>query len=230
MIDFIYKLVDVLPTWPQGSKKSLSQISEITGTSMPHVVQYLSEGLGRDLEISGVITNDEATEAVKLLSRRIQPQIDERERLLAERRAFALSSYERVNEKLRRLQGAGNWHGAFRTLSYFAGQFEDDLPKDVLISACAEAVRFGIKSQANMQELGQWLQKGVAVALSLRSRYGIEEALDLIDAYGEYFLQENSGKGPLLLGNVLAALEEPAAQYELWEEYKSLIEQLYPET
>ena len=230
MIDFIYKLNEVLPSWPTGARRSLTQISELTGTSMPHLIQYLSEGLGKDLEVGGFITSDEAVEAIELLSKRIQPQIEERERMLEERRHFAMRAYDRTMEKMRVMQLDGKWHAAFRTLSYFTGQYEHDLAKDVLISLCSETVRTGIKAEANMQELGQWLQKGVAIAMAQHSRQGIEEALDLIDAYGEFFLSEDSGKGPLLLGNILAVLEEPAARYELWEEYKSLVGQLYPET
>ena len=83
---------------------------------------------------------------------------------------------------------------------------------------------------ADIQELGRWLEMGVAVALHRHSKNGIEEALDLIDAYGEHFLSEDTGKGALILGNLLAALEEPAARFELWEDYKALINQLYPIT
>lgn len=230
MIDFIYKLNEVLPTWPAGTRRSLTQLSEITGTSMPHVIQYLSEGLGRDMDISGAVSGEEVLEALELLSQRIQPEIEERERHLAERRDIAIAAYDRVLEKVQVLQLGKNWHGAFRTLSYFTGQYQEDLPKDVLISLCSETVRAGIKSGANMQELGQWLQKGVAVAMAQHNRQGIEEALDLIDAYGDTLLAEESGKGAMLLGNILAVLEEPAARYELWEEYKSLVGQLYPET
>ena len=85
-----------------------------------------------------------------------------------------------------------------------------------------------LKANENIQELGRWLEMGVAVALHRHSKNGIEEALDLIDAYGENFLTEETGKGALILGNLLAALEEPAARFELWEEYKALINQLYP--
>jgi hypothetical protein len=32
----------------------------------------------------------------------------------------------------------------------------------------------------------------------------------------------------MILGNLLAVLEEPAARFELWDTYKALINQLYP--
>ena len=228
MIDFIYRLNDMIPSWPHGTRWTLAHISEVTDTSVPHVLQYLSEGLGREVDIAGLISSDEALEAINNLSQKIRPEIEERERQIAQRRAHALTAFDRIMDKVRIMQAQGNWHGTFRTLSYFAGQHQDDLPRDVLITLCSDAVRAGIKSGANMQELGQWLQKAVATAMSSHTKDGVEEALDLIDAYGDYFLNEDSGKGALLLGNILAALEESAARYELWEQYKNLVDQLYP--
>lgn len=230
MIDFIYRLNDIIPSWPAGARWTLNHISDVTETSIPHILQYLSEGLGKEIDVAGLVTCEEAIEAINVLSQKIRPEIEERERRIAERRAYALQAFDRIMDKLRIMQAQGNWHSAFRTLSYFAGQHQDDLPRDIFITLCSDAVRVGIKSNANMQELGQWLQKAVATAMSSHTKEGVEEALDLVDAYGDYFLSEDSGKGPLLLGNILAVLEEPAARYELWEQYKNLVGQLYPAT
>ncbi len=121
-----------------------------------------------------------------------------------------------------------DYHKAFRTLTYFVGEFERDLPDDVIVTTCSDAIRFGIKAKENIQELGRWLQKAVATSMKVQGRNSVEEALDLLDAYGEHFLNEGSGKGSLIVGNILAALEEPAARFELWEQYKALVGQLYP--
>mgnify|MGYP001595806702 CR=1 FL=1 len=228
MIDFIYKLNDVLPSWPNGSKWNLKQISEATQTSLPHVLQFLCEGLGKEVDISATIGLDEATEAILYLSKRVKNQIEQREREFAEKRAKALTTYEKLCEKIRQTQMLGNWHNAFRTLSYFAGESEAVLPRETMLTVVSEIIRTGIKAQANIQELGQWLQKGIAIGMSYHSKDGLEEALDLIDAYGEHFLADDSGKGPLVIGNILAVLEEPCARYELWENYKNMINQLYP--
>lgn len=228
MIDFIYRLNDALPIWSSDSKWSLKQIAEATDTSIPHVLQYLSEGLCKEIDVSGSISVDEATEAILLLSKKIQPEIEERERLLAERREEAIRQYYRITDKAQQMQIDQRWHTAFRTLSYFAGENESDLPQEILINLCSEVVRCGIKAKANIQELGQWLQRGVAVALSLHSQEGMRECLDLLEAYSDVFLNDDSGKGPLIVGNLLAILEEPCARFELWQEYKSLVESLYP--
>jgi hypothetical protein len=228
MIDFIYKLNSILPTWPNGTHWSFAQVAEATDTSIPHVIQFLAEGLAKEVDVSGVISLEEAHQAIDLLSRKMRPQIEAREKLLAEKRKKASQHYERMMEKVRVLLASNNGHAAYRTVTYFAGQYEGILPKGLLITAASDAVRIGIKAGANIQELGRWMQKAVQTAMSSHNRDGIEEALDLIDAYGEYFLSEESGKGPLLLGHMLAALEEPSARYELWEQYKNLVGQLYP--
>ncbi|MDD1422610.1 hypothetical protein MEO40_26600 [Dolichospermum sp. ST_sed1] len=228
VIDFIYKLNSVLPNWPSSAHWTLNQISHATSTSVPHVLQYISEGLSKELDVTGVVSHDEAMQAIDLLSKKLRPQIEVREKYLAEKRKKAVEAYERMMEKTRVLMSSGNKHAAYKTLIYFAGQYEAELPREILVSACSDAVRIGIKAGINILELGRWLQKGVSVLMTKQSKESIEDALDLIDAYGEYFLQEESGIGAILLGNALASLEEPAALHELWEQYKALVANLYP--
>jgi len=228
MIDFVYRLNQIIPQWPAGTKMSLSQLSNATDTSVPHIIQFVSEGLSRDLDPAAMLGLDEAYEALSNLKARVRPELEARERAEAEKRARTIDSYDRMMEKIRIHLSAKNWYQAFRTLSYFTGEHRDWLPDDYLTALCNDTVRIGIKAQANIQELGSWLEMGVAVAIHRHSHDGIQEALDFIDAYGEHFLKEESGKGALILGNLLAALEEPAARFELWEQYKALINQLYP--
>ena len=228
MIEFVYRLNGMMPNWPVGTKLSLQQIAQNTETSIPHLIQYFTDGLGKDIDIAAMLTNEEAREALHNLSNRIRPQLEAREKAVAEKRAKTINSYDRMMSRLRTQLIGKNWHSAFRTMSYFAGENRDYLPDEYLTTLCSDIVRIGLKANENIQELGRWLEMGVAVALHRHSKNGIEEALDLIDAYGENFLTEETGKGALILGNLLAALEEPAARFELWEEYKALINQLYP--
>ena len=228
MIDFIYNLNEQLPSWTEKHAHTIEEIALATSTSIPHVIQYLSEGLGKDVELSQSITTEEAQRVLEALALSNRPLMEERERLLALRRQNAVAAFERSLEKSIEMQAARNWHGAYRSLHYLAGQYEKDLPVDLLVTTLSEAIRCGIKAQTNIQELGQLLQKAVGYAMGTRSRQGVEDALDLVDAYGEFFFQENTGRGPLLLGNILAVVEEPAARYELWDTYKRLVDRLYP--
>lgn len=230
MIDFIFRLTNVMPHWAMGSELTLGEIAEATETSVPRVLQYLTEGLSRDIDVVGTISTEDTSKALHLLTKKMQPQIEARERLINARREKAAKAYDRMMDKVRIFLSEQNLYSAYKTITYFAGQYSENLPKEIFITACSDAVRIGIKAETNIQELGLWLQKAVANAMSFETREGMEEALDLVDAYGEYFLSEDTGKGVLLLNNILAALEEPAARYELWEQYKALVGQLYPLT
>ena len=63
------------------------------------------------------------------------------------------------------------------------------LPDDYLTTLCSDIAGIGIKANENIQKLGRWLEMGITVALR-NTKDGIEEALDLIDAYGENFHQK----------------------------------------
>jgi hypothetical protein len=228
MIDFIYRASDILSSLSAHDKWTVHRLAEVTETSLPRTLQYLTEGLGKEVEITGVVTSQELAEAMALLRRRYKEQIEERERRRAMASQKAARAFDSVMRKILSMQTEKRWSHAYKTLCYFAGQYDGELPQDYSTTLCSELIRMGLKADINIQEISRWLQKGVSICMGQQSREGVAEALDFIDAYGEFFLNDDSGKGPLLLGSILAAIEEPAARYELWEEYKTLVNQLYP--
>lgn len=228
MIDFIYRASDVLSKWSAHDKWTLHKLAEMTNTSLPHVLQYLNEGLGKEIEITGTLSVTEFQDAVSLLRKRYKEQIDEREKKKALLQEKAVQGFDLVMMKILAMQREKRWGHAYKSLYYFAGQYEEALPREYATTLCSELIRMGIKADINIQEISRWLQKGVSIAMSYQNREGIAEALDFIDAYGEFFINDDSGKGPLIIGSILAAIEEPAARFELWEEYKAMVNQLYP--
>lgn len=228
MIDFVYKLKDILPDWPMDSKLTLEEISSATKTSVPHVIQYFSDGLKKNIDVTDRISHDEAKSALTQLCVELRSELEERGRELADKQARTVEAYHHMMVKVRPQLQVQNWHTVFRTLSYFAGENRDYLPDEYLTTLCSDIIRIGIKARENLQELGRWLEMAVAVSLHQNTRFGVEEALDFIDAYSEDFLNEAAGKGALLLGNLLSAIEERAARFGLWEEYQSLINELFP--
>ena len=223
MIEFVHKLKDILPEWPTDTKLSLEEISSVTHTSVPHIIQYFSDGLGKSLDVTDAITHDEARAALTQLSRELRSELEAHSKALADKQAKTLEAYDRMMTKIRPQLLARNWGTVFRTLNYFAGEHRENLPDDYLISLCSDIIRIGLKAGENIQELGRWLEMAVAVSLHRNTQAGVEEALDFIDAYSEAFLQESTGKGGLLLGNLLAATEERAARFGLWEEYQAMM-------
>ncbi|MCY4380953.1 MAG: hypothetical protein OXC40_05245 [Proteobacteria bacterium] len=228
MIEFVYKLKDILPEWPNDSKLSLEEISSATETSVPHLIQYLGDGLKKNIDVTDKISHEDAKSALTQLCIDLRSELEERSKQLADKQARTIRAYHKMMTKVRIQLQTQRWRTVFRTLSYFAGENRDNLPDEYLTTLCSDIVRIGIKAGENFQELGRWLEMAVAVSLHRSTKEGVEEALDLIDAYSEDFFNEPSGKGALLLGNLLSAIEERAARFGLWEDYQSLINQLYP--
>lgn len=226
MLDFICELERVLGKWPESASWTLAQISDATGTSVPLVVDYLSDTLDRELEVHEAITHAEASQALALLKDRMSPQLAARERRTNERREKAIRSYDFTMEKVRVLQSTKNVRAAYKTMSYYVGRHEKDISQDLLLSLCGECLRLGIKAEANMQELSLWLRKGVAASLTAASPEAIEAAVDFIDAYGDYFLDDPVGGGRRLLGNVLETVKSHAEAMSLSPQFDSLVKDL----
>ncbi|MFK7872144.1 MAG: hypothetical protein AB8C84_03090 [Oligoflexales bacterium] len=228
MIEFLYRLSDALPSWEPDAEWSLARVSEETQTSVSYVLQCFSDVLERDFDITESMTLKDAARVVEVLRDRCRDEIVQRERFAEQKRHVAVEAYDRAMDRLRVTLYRKQWYSAFRGLCYFTGQYEENLPRELVVNLCSEIVRVGIKSDANIQELGRWLEHGVSVSMTAQSREGVEDALDLVDAYAAHFLDEVSGNGMRLLGNILAILEEPSARFELWQQYKDLVDGLYP--
>jgi hypothetical protein len=187
ILDFICELERILTRWPDAASWSLTQIADLTKTSLPQVVDFLSDALDRELELTESISKLDGTQALGVLKERMSPQLDARDRRMAERRQKAIKAYDGAMEKMRVLQSQKNWRGAYKTMSYYVGVHEKDVPAELLLNLCGECLRLGFKAGANMQELSLWLRKGVAAALTAATAEAMDEAVDFVDAYGELF-------------------------------------------
>ena len=189
MLDFIYKLHESIPQWHVDKGLTLQEIASATKTPFTEVVQFMSEGLKKELDASSKLSKVDIQKALLSLRVQMKPQIEERERLFAEKQRFVLNAYDRMMTRLAAMYTIKNWYMSYRTLSYFAGKHESSLPNSIFINLCSEIVRVGIKSEkANLQELGFWLTKGVRKVFLQKTPQDIEEAVDLVDCYLDFFL------------------------------------------
>ncbi|MBP9706036.1 MAG: hypothetical protein KBD78_00225 [Oligoflexales bacterium] len=226
MLDFIFKMEATFSDWLPHTKWNFSQLAEKSGETLDHVVDVLSDVLGVEFELNATIHREEVERAVALLKERMRPQIEAHQRILKQRQDKAVKSYDGAMEKIRVLQQAKNWPNAYRTVSTFIGTCETDLPKDILLSLYGEALRLGIKSNENLQELGRWLSKAVAICCNPPNKDGLEEALDFIDAYGEYFYNDTNSNGRKFISNLLKTLREPVGEFGLSGNYMQVIKGL----
>ena len=165
MLDFVFGLERVIPKWPANSHLTVTQIAELAGVSIATAVDALAISLSKELDVQDVVSLVEAKDALGSLQDRLQVQIAARQRRINALRDQAIAAYDLTMEKVRALLIVKNGRGAYKTLSYFVGRFEANLPTDLQLALCGDCLRLGSKTDANMQELAEWLKKGVALAL-----------------------------------------------------------------
>jgi hypothetical protein len=226
MLDFICELERVLSKWPDAASWSVAQIADYTGTGVPQVVDFLSDTLERELEVHESLTRTDGVNALAILKDRMSVQLAAREKRLAVRREKAIRAYDVTMDKVRVLLGEKNGRSAYKTLSYYVGRHEKDVPDELLLSLCGECLRLGQKSGANLQELSQWFRKGVAACLNSGSQESIEEAFDFIDAYSELFVDDGTERGRRLISNVLDSIKVQAESFNLTPQLDTLAKDL----
>jgi hypothetical protein len=226
MLDFICELERVLGKWPENTPWTLAQVADATGAAVPQVVDILSDTLDRELEVHESLTHAEALQALTSLKERMATELAARAKRMEQRREKAMRSYDVTMEKVRVLQTAKNWRSAYKTLSYYVGCHEKDVPADLLLSLCGECLRLGIKAEANLQELSQWLRKGIAACLAAGSPAATEDAMDFLDAFGDYFVEDTSERGRRLIGNVLETVKAQALTHNLIPRFDLLVKDL----
>ena len=215
MLNFILELERVLKFWPDGVKWSLVQIGEQTRTKVPHVVEYLMDALTKNPDVHDPLSYNEVQKAFIVLRDRNRVALETLHDQGKQAVAQAVVSYDQVMDKVRGMELAKNRRGAYRTLNYTYGNYLDLLPSDIKTSICNDCLRIGIKEGINFQELSQWLQRGISHVMEHPGRDAVEDALDFLEAYGDYFLTEANGKGEKFLTNLLLRLKPAAMEWDL---------------
>ncbi|MCX6129280.1 MAG: hypothetical protein NTX25_09495, partial [Proteobacteria bacterium] len=161
------------------------------------------------------LTYNEVSKAYLVLRERHKAPLEvllERERKAVQN---AIDAFELVMDKVRMMEISKNRRGAYRTLNYTYGTYLTLLPPEIKSRICNECLRIGIKEKINFQELSQWLQRGIQHLMEQPSRDSVEDALDFLDAYGDYFLTETHGKGEKFLTHLLLRLKPAAMEFDL---------------
>ncbi len=215
MLDFLLELERVLKMWPDNVKWNLVQIAEHTRTKVHLVVDSVSDVLNKTIDIHEPMSYNEVAKAHALLLERNRSALESRRREEMHAIERALDSYERTMEKVRLMQATKNWRNAYRTLSYFYGNSKERLPTDIIVAISDDCLRLGQKAEANFQEMSQWLRVAMQCLLTSPNRDVIDDALDLLDAYGDYFLAQPAGRGEMFLTNIFLALKPAAMEFNL---------------
>lgn len=226
LLDFICELERVLGKWPANASWTLAQIADATESSVAQVVDIMSDTLERELEVHETLTNVDAAKALAVLKDRMSDQLAARERRQVQRREKAVRAYDVTMEKVRVLLATKNWRAAYKTLSYYVGLHEKDLGNELLLEMCGECLRLGFKAEANLQELSQWLRKGVTACLETGSPEHLADAFDFLDAYGAMFAEGDAMRGQRLMGNILETIRAQAESHNLMPQFAVLSKDL----
>lgn len=222
-LDFIDAFEDLVRSWPADEKWPLTEISGRTKTKISLVVSYIMEISDKEIDIHDPLTYKEADKLLNIFKSRMRIEIEANQERLSRMRDRAIQAYDLAAEKVRIFQVEKNWYAAYKTLSYFCGEQEANLSPDTLLSICSECLRLGVKANVNLQELSQWMQKGIRLALAQGNIEAFEDALDFFDAYSGYFLTEPSGKGKRLISSILAHLNVSAADMGMTQKLNEII-------
>ncbi len=149
------------------------------------------------------------------LKERMAGELLARQRRIEAQRDKAVKAYDLAIDRVRALEAAKNWRSAYKTLGYYVGLHEKDIPAELMHLVAGDCLRLGSKSQANLQEMSQWLRKGVTACLAGNSAEAVAEACDFLDAYGDFFVDDGSEPGKRLLRSMVDSVQDAASNYDL---------------
>lgn len=215
MLDFLLELEKVLKIWPDNVKYNIVQLADKTKAKVPYVVDFVSDILGKNLDVHEPMSFNEVNKALALLKDRYRHEIEAMRQQEQVKIQASITAYEQTISKVPIMEITKNYRSAYKTLNYFYGVHHKMLPMDLNVNLCNECLRIGIKEQINFQELSQWLMRGIKHLISHPSGETIEDALDFLDAYGDYFLSEPRGKGEHFLTNLFLMLKPSAMEFDL---------------
>ena len=184
---FVTELTRILNNWPEKASWAVSQIAMYTQVDSKLVTKWLSSALGKDLDLTDRLTLENGEEALD----KLRALVDSGERIPGAGNDVAknaLAALEAARKKLAPLLQEKNWRQSYKNFSFFMGQHGQALPVEEKLECCAECLRLGLKANISNQELAGWLRQGVDTSLGDKTVRGVDEALDLIDAYGDQFL------------------------------------------
>jgi hypothetical protein len=228
MLEFALAFEKVLSRWPDNNPWTIAQVADFTNSSISTAVDAISTTLNREFDVQETITAAEGRQVMAALKDRLQRQYEARDRKIQADRAAAMKAYDLTMERVRVSQNARDWRTAYKSLAYFVGRYEKNIPHELLVTLCGDCIRIGHRAEFNMQEIGQWLRRAVESAILSGNAEVLEDALDFVDTYGEIFAADSRGVGGKIINNALNILEIPSIDCNLGLQWTNLSSALRP--
>ena len=215
---FLDKMDFVIGKWPDQVSWSVQQFASYMTYESDLVAECLSRALSRKVGVDDRIDRDEANQALIVL--RSGQQLT-REKTVKKNE----ESLEKVRKKTELYSRSGEWSRAYQTLSYFVGQNLGSLGFAEKAELIGECLRLGEKSDRTHQEMYTWLTHFIpAGPVSAQDPLLIPELLDLMDAYGPWFCNEENGKK--LMIQLEKQISPYAARLDLSAELQRIMDEI----
>ena len=194
--NFLPELERIIKTWPEHVDWQVSQIAMYTHFSGDEVAKWFSVGLGRQIDEHERVSVADGESVLAKMQDVLAKGEQISTKVFGDEARAAADAFQKIKQKLLPSIAKKEWRSAYKNLSYFMGQHQNNLALEPVLEAYGECLRLGIKAELPKQELFVWLKNGIEICLEEKTRKGAEDALDLIDAYGDPFVE--NGKAPLL--------------------------------
>ena len=223
MEEFIEELSRILKNWPSEAKWSMNQISMYTRIDSDQISTWVSQALGKHHDVDSTISYDEACLVLEKLENASNTgsRIGGFDSTASKEAGIA---FAQLKSRLQKNFQEKDWRKAYKNLSYFLGTTGDKLNLEDRLEAYGECLRLGLKAEINIGEMGKWLHDCLDFTLEDGSEQSTFEALDLIDAYGEDFLNLQGHK---IIEEALVKITPQADRHQLRSNLLEIKENLF---
>lgn len=216
---FFDKLAHAIKRWPDDIKWSLQQLASYTTYDVEEVSEWIGSALGRKITSDEKISKEEGEQALKILR-----EAHEKEKI--DNQELTVKKIESIQEKLRVYASQQKWTQAYQTVSYFLGNNRSILNFEQETTLINDCLHYGIKCGRSVQELFPRFLDQLKNIQKNESKTNVADLLDMIDAYGGYFIQSENGKKQI--NELLNCLNSSVTKFSLHEKWKALRKEMLP--
>ena len=210
--EFVTEMDRVLIKWPESAKWSLGMIGTYTGAAPEHIQLWVNHALEGSFDSESVIDRDQGQQCFERLKDAVENETEISHRVPGKTDKVLEDKYQVLKTQLTGLAAKKDWARAYKNLSRFVGEFNSKLTAETQIEALGDCLRYGTKAEVSHGELVQWLKQGVVICSEDKTQQSTEEALDFIEGYADYFIENGNRQ---IIETLFGSLSDYIAEFDL---------------
>lgn len=209
---FISKFERVLGRWPEHVMWSITQVSSYTTFSDDRVIDIFKTCTGKSFSTDDKISLIEGEEIFEKVVNYHKKYLEDRQQSIEE-------GYNKIIAKAKDAENNKFWSKAYQNIRYYLSLHQTSLSYEKLLHLHNEALRYGIKSDRNVQELFIILNERHKIFLQDKNKEYLSDLIDIIDAFYEHFIKFEHGKKLVVhLMEEIELFSEQLGLNEQWNE------------